>query len=40
MEWSDGSLVESKSGLQGGLPVLKGTRMPADDIISELGGWR
>jgi uncharacterized protein (DUF433 family) len=33
MDWSDCPLVEVKHGVQRGRPVLKGTRMPADDII-------
>ena len=33
MDWSDCPLVEVKSGVQRGRPVLKGTRMPADDIV-------
>ena len=33
MNWSDCTLVEIIPGVQRGRPVLKGTRMPADDII-------
>ena len=33
MDWSDCPLVEVKPAVQRGRPVLKGTRMPADDII-------
>jgi uncharacterized protein (DUF433 family) len=33
MDWSDCPLVEVKPGVQRGRPVLKGTRMPAEDII-------
>ena len=33
MDWSGCSLVEKKLGVQRGRPVLKGTRMPVDDII-------
>lgn len=33
MDWADCALVEIKPGVQGGRPVLKGTRMPADDIV-------
>jgi uncharacterized protein (DUF433 family) len=34
MDWSDCPLVEVKAGVQRGRPVLKGTRMPADDIVN------
>jgi uncharacterized protein (DUF433 family) len=33
MDWSECSLVESKPDVQRGRPVLKGTRMPVDDIV-------
>ena len=33
MDWSDCPIVEVKPGVQRGRPVLKGTRMPADDIV-------
>ena len=33
MDWSDCPLVEVKPGVQRGRPVLKGPRMPADDIV-------
>ena len=33
MDWSDCPLVEVKPGVQHGRPVLKGTRMPAEDIV-------
>ncbi|HEX3685880.1 MAG TPA: DUF433 domain-containing protein [Bryobacteraceae bacterium] len=33
MDWSNCPLVELKPGVQRGRPVLKGTRMPADDIV-------
>ena len=33
VDWSGCSLVETKPGVQRGRPVVKGTRMPADDII-------
>ena len=33
MDWSDCPLVEVKPGVQRGRPVLKGTRMPVDDIV-------
>lgn len=33
IDWSECSLVESKAGVQGGAPVLRGTRMPAKAIV-------
>jgi uncharacterized protein (DUF433 family) len=33
MDWSGCPLVEVIPGVQHGRPVLKGTRMPADDIV-------
>jgi uncharacterized protein (DUF433 family) len=33
MDWSECPLVEVKPGVQHGRPVLRGTRMPADDIV-------
>ncbi len=33
MDWSECPFAETKLGLQGGRPVLKGTRMPVDDIV-------
>lgn len=33
MDWSDCPLVEVKPGVQRGRPVLKGMRMPVDDIV-------
>jgi uncharacterized protein (DUF433 family) len=33
MDWSECPLVEVKTGIQRGRPVLKGTRMPVDDIV-------
>jgi uncharacterized protein (DUF433 family) len=33
MDWSECSFVEVKPGIQRGRPVLKGTRMPVDDIV-------
>ena len=33
MDWSGCPLVEAMPGVQRGRPVLKGTRMPADDIV-------
>lgn len=32
-DWSDCPLVEVKPDVQRGRPVLRGTRMPADDIV-------
>ena len=33
MDWSQCPFVEAKPGVQRGRPVLKGTRMPVDDIV-------
>jgi uncharacterized protein (DUF433 family) len=33
--WRDCDLVEVVDGKQGGIPVVKGTRIPADQIIEE-----
>jgi uncharacterized protein (DUF433 family) len=33
MDWSGCPLVEVRSDVQHGCPVLNGTRMPADDIV-------
>jgi uncharacterized protein (DUF433 family) len=33
MDWSECTLVEVKPDVQHGRPVLRGTRMPADDIV-------
>jgi len=33
MDWSDCPFVEVRLDVQRGRPVLKGTRMPADDIV-------
>jgi len=36
LDWSEGPLVESKSGVQSGAPVLRGTRMPVNAIIDNF----
>lgn len=36
IDWSDCALVETKQGVQGGAPVLRGTRMPASAIIANF----
>jgi uncharacterized protein (DUF433 family) len=33
MDWSDCPLVEVKPDVQSGRPVVRGTRMPVDDIV-------
>ncbi len=33
MDWSNCTIVETKHDVQRGRPVLKGTRMPVDDIV-------
>jgi len=33
MDWSDCPLVEVKPNVQSGRPILRGTRMPVDDIV-------
>ena len=33
MDWSQFALAETEIGVQGGRPVLKGTRIPVDDIV-------
>jgi uncharacterized protein (DUF433 family) len=33
IDWSECPLVESKPEVQSGVPVLQGTRMPADAIV-------
>ena len=35
MDWSDCELVERIPGKQGGVPLVKGTRIPADQIVEE-----
>jgi uncharacterized protein (DUF433 family) len=39
VDWSECDLVESVAGKMGGRPVVKGTRIPADTILTdeELG---
>jgi len=39
VDWSECDLVESVAGKVGGTPVVKGTRIPADTILTdeELG---
>ena len=39
LDWSECDLVESVAGKVGGKPVVKGTRIPADTILTdeELG---
>ena len=36
IDWSGCSLVEIKPGVQGGAPVLRGTRMPANAIVDNF----
>jgi uncharacterized protein (DUF433 family) len=36
VDWSDFPLVEVNPRVQGGQPVLKGTRMPADAIVDNF----
>ena len=36
IDWSECSLVESKAGVQGGAPVLRGTRMPVNAIVDNF----
>ncbi len=36
IDWSQCALVETKPGVQGGVPVLRGTRMPADAIVDNF----
>ena len=37
MDWSDCSLVQAKQDVQGGRPVVRGTRVTVDDSI--IGNW-
>ncbi len=36
IDWSECSLVEVKPGVQGGAPVLRGTRMPVNAIVDNF----
>jgi uncharacterized protein (DUF433 family) len=36
VDWSDCPFVEIKPGVQGGAPVLRGTRMPANAIVENF----
>ncbi|HEV3038111.1 MAG TPA: DUF433 domain-containing protein [Candidatus Angelobacter sp.] len=36
VDWSRCPLVETKEGVLGGAPVLRGTRMPVDSIIDNF----
>lgn len=36
IDWSGCTLVEVKNGIQGGAPVLRGSRMPADAIVANF----
>jgi uncharacterized protein (DUF433 family) len=36
IDWSGCSLVEVKAGVQSGVPVLRGTRLPVDAIIDNF----
>ena len=36
IDWSDCPLVEVKPGVQGGAPVLLGTRMPVNAIVDNF----
>ena len=36
IDWSECLLVETKSGVQSGVPVLRGTRMPVDAIVDNF----
>jgi len=36
IDWSECPLVEVKSGVQSGAPVLRGTRMPVDAIVDNF----
>ncbi len=36
IDWSECPLVETKPGVQSGVPVLRGTRMAVDTIVDNL----
>jgi uncharacterized protein (DUF433 family) len=36
-DWSECALIEVKPGVQGGAPVLRGTRMPVGAIVDNFG---
>lgn len=36
VDWSECTLVEVKSDVQSGAPVLRGTRMPVDAIVANF----
>jgi len=36
IDWSECPLVETKPRVQGGTPVLRGTRMPANAIVDNF----
>ena len=36
IDWSECPLVETKQGMQGGAPVLRGTRMPVEAIVDNF----
>jgi uncharacterized protein (DUF433 family) len=35
IQWADCGMVEQISGKQGGVPLVKGTRIPAQQIVEE-----
>ena len=36
IDWSECPLVETKPGVQSGLPILRGTRMPVSAIVNNF----
>ena len=36
IDWSECPLVETKPGVQSGVPVLRGTRMPVNAIVDNF----